>query len=237
MRYYQGGLPVPTTGTLENEAYQRIKQAILTRKLLPGSKLSEPALARQLKISRTPVRAAIKRLVSEGLAKTETNQGAEVALPSVKDIQEVLFMRETLEPLGARLAAFHASPVDIDPLEELIVAEGEAFKAKDLNRYIEVNDMFHLTVAHLSDNRLLEQAITNYLTLYDVFLALFDPIYELNEDEMQSMLEHRLVVDALRKRDEVAAEAAMRYHLSSSRKYASSDLVQNKLLLFPENQI
>lgn len=235
--FTQGGFPVPNTGTLENEAYQRIKQAILTRKLLPGSKLSEPALARQLKISRTPVRAAIKRLVAEGLAKAETNQGAEVALPSAKDIQEVLFMRETLEPLGARLAALHARPVDIDPLEELIAAEEKAFREKDLNRYIEVNDKFHLTVAHLSDNRLLEQAITNYLTLYDVFLALFDPIYELRDEEMQSMLEHRLLVDALRKRDEVAAEAAMRYHLSSSRKYASSDIVEKKLLTLPENQI
>ena len=225
------------TGTLENDAYTRIKQAILTRKLLPGSKLSEPALAKQLEISRTPVRAAIRRLVAEGLAKAETNQGAEVVLPSPKDIQEVLFMRETLEPLAARLAALNARPIDIDPLEEMISDEQEAFHARDLDRYIKVNDRFHLEVARLSDNSLLEQAISNYLTRYDVFLALFDPIYELRDEEMQSMTEHRFLVQALQRRDEVAAEAAMRYHLSSSRKYASTDLIEKRLKIFPDSMI
>ena len=217
---------MPTDGTLENEAYNKIKQAILTRKLLPGGKLSEPALARQLKISRTPVRAAIKRLVAEGLAKTETNQGAEVACPSSKDIEEVLFMRGTLEPLAARFASRHARSVELKPLEELIRKEEKSFKEKDLNGYIGINDQFHLSIARMSENKLLEQAIAHYLTLYDVFLALFDPIYELRDEDMQSMLEHRLLVEALRNHDEVGAEAAMRYHLSSSRKFASSGFLK-----------
>ncbi len=221
-------------GTLEKEAYTKIKKAILARKLLPGSKLSEPALARELKISRTPIRAAIRLLVAEGLVRTETNQGAEVVLPSARDIEEVFFMRETLEPLAAGMAAFNARPIDLDPLEELVSLEKSAFQAKDLDRYIEVNDRFHLEIGRLSDNRLLAQAIGNYLTRYDVFLALFDPIYELRDEEMQSMLEHQFLINALRRRDDVAAEAAMRYHLRSSRKYAARGLLEERLRSLPD---
>ena len=213
---------MPTTGTLENEAYQKIKQAILARRLLPGSRLSEPALAKQLRISRTPVRAAIKRLMAEGLAEPSPTQGAVVALPSSKDIEEVVFMRETLEPVAAALASERVTGEDICYLEGLISREREAFHKRDLKGYIEVNDEFHGTIAKISGNCLLEQSIKNLILRYDIFLALFDPIYELGENELDSPLEHHFIVTALKERDSKAAEAAMRYHLRSSRKYATS---------------
>lgn len=224
---------MPKNDTLENAAYKKIKEAILTRKLLPGSKLSEPALAQQLNISRTPIRAAIRRLVTEGLAKSETNQGAHVVTPSPKEIQEVLFMRETLEPVGARLAAANITDADGEYLNNLIESEQKAFDEKDLKTYIEVNDRFHLKIANLSGNRLLAQTITNFLTRYDVFLALFDPIYELRDEEMQSMLEHRLLVNSLAEQNGIAAECAMRYHLISSRKYTCSDIIEKKFEFSP----
>ena len=230
----RGGLFLPTTGTLENEAYQKIKQAILARKLLPGSRLSEPALAKQLKISRTPVRAAIKRLMAEGLAEPSPTQGAVVALPSSRDIQEVVFMRETLEPVAAALAAEKATNESIVHLEELIFKEKEAFHRRDLKSYIEVNDEFHGAIARLSGNSLLEQSIKNLILRYDIFLALFDPIYELDEKELDSPLEHHFIVMALKEHDPQAAEAAMRYHLRSSRKYATLRNVEN-INAFPFN--
>lgn len=225
---------MPTTGTLENEAYQKIKQAILARKLLPGSRLSEPALAKQLKISRTPVRAAIKRLMAEGLAEPSPTQGAVVALPSSKDVQEVVFMREILEPVAAALASERSTEEDVCDLEKLISREKEAFYKRDLKSYIEVNDEFHGAIARLSGNSLLEQSIKNLILRYDIFLALFDPIYELDEKELDSPLEHHFIVMALKVHDPKAAEAAMRYHLRSSRKYATLRNVED-INTFPFN--
>lgn len=205
--------------TLEDAAYQQIRKIILSHKLLPGMKLSEPSLARWINMSRTPIRAALRRLASEGLVSITPNHGAKVTQPTAKDIEDAYFMREKLEPLGAVLACDVIEEKLLETLAQACLLEARSFHTRNMEEYLEANNRFHFTLAAASGNRLLETTIVNCITLTNVYLALLDPFYEIPEDQNRSLVEHRQLVEALRERDALRAETIMRVHIRSSREY------------------
>src|SRR5699024_8751411 len=80
--------------------YNKLKDAILTRRLAPGVQLVENTLSRQLNVSRTPIRTAIKQLSDEGLAEIIPNKGAYVINPSIEEIHQAYELRKDLEILA-----------------------------------------------------------------------------------------------------------------------------------------
>lgn len=211
-------------GNLEDIAYRKIRNAILDRTLRPGSRLSEPTLAKMTRMSRTPVRGALRRLAAEGLVAITPNQGAAVSAPSAKDIRDAYITREPLEALAARIAAENADEGGILRLKEAAEKEVRTLRERNLSEYIEANSHFHLTVAEMSDNKPLLAAIQSCLTLTNVCLAFFDPFYDVQVEESRSNWEHRLLIEALQARDPFWAEAAMRVHIRSS--FATLDIAK-----------
>ena len=209
-------------GNLEETAYRRIRDAILARRLRPGAKLSEPAIARMIDMSRTPVRGALRRLAAEGLAVVTPRQGAAVAVPSPKDIRDAYLTREALESLAARLACDAVTESFLAGLRDAADRELSTLKDRSLGDYIEANNDFHLLVARGADNRPLEGAIRRCLALTNVYLSLYDPFYEAQAEDLRSQWEHRILIDALANRDPLWAEAAMRAHIRSS--FATLDM-------------
>ncbi len=202
---------------LEEIAYRHIRRAILVREVAAGSRLSEPAIAQQLEISRTPVRNALRRLAAEGLVTLSANQGAQVARPNLRQVDETYQLRELLEPPAAALACENVTGEVIEELEGMLVEEKEAFDARDLWRYMEVNDAFHLRIADLSGNSVLKRAVETHISMSNVFLSLLDPFYSISEKEMHSFPEHRMLVDYLAVRDPERGRAAMLIHVRASR--------------------
>jgi len=86
--------------------------------LKPGTKLLEGKIAKQMKVSRTPIREALRELAAEGFVKISPNQGVVVSNASVEDVQEVLQIRGVLEGLAARLATKIISEEEIKELEK-----------------------------------------------------------------------------------------------------------------------
>lgn len=201
--------------TREEQAYRYIRKKVLTREILPGEKLSEPAIAKELDFSRTPVRAALRRLDSEGLVVISLNHGAEVAKPSAKDIEDTYMMRESLESLAASLASERVRRADILFLQDLLERENEAFLKGDLGAYVAVNESFHFKIAELSGNENLEKNIKSSFTFTDAFAFQFNPVYNLKEEE-RSMREHRIIVEALEAKQPRRANYAMKIHIISS---------------------
>ncbi|GAB6280006.1 MAG: GntR family transcriptional regulator [Thermovirga sp.] len=202
-------------GSIEDQAYGFLRKAILTRKILPGTRLSEPVISNKLGISRTPVRGAIKKLVAEGLVTRRNNQGAVVAKPTKKDIDSVYFMRSILEPQAARLACANGTPRDVLTLESLIRESEEAFRQRDLDLYISANEAVHAAIAALSGNRYLEQSIRNFLAITGIFLILYDPFYEMKENDKTAM-DERAIVKAIASGDQDMAEEMMKQHIRDS---------------------
>ena len=211
--------------------YERLKQGILSLDLVPGERLTERGLEATLSASRTPVRAALTRLESEGLVQRE-GRGWMVAPLDLDEIRHLLEYREVIEGAGARLATDRASDEGIARLDGLLAeferGEGEpAFSGAEGGGRLMGGD-FHLELVRLAGNPLLVLATENALTRLartrwlEVRTA---------ESRRLALAEHRAIVEAVQRRDADAAEAAAVAHIrkTGERLAASLDADHRKL--------
>ncbi len=197
----------------EDAVYQKLKSAIRKRYIKQGSQLVEITLAQQLGVSRTPVRSAIKRLEAEGLVNSIPNRGAFVITPTLKEIEETFLVRAQLEKMATRLTAEKISKNRIHELETIIKREKEVFDKNNLDEYFAVNDLLHLKIAELSENKVLHAYIKELLDRTRIFLILYDPFFKL---EYSPTTEHQAIVDALKDQSPERAARAVEDHIKSS---------------------
>ena len=197
--------------SMEEYVYDCIKEALIKRRIRPRSQLVETTIAEQLEVSRTPVRAAIRRLQYEGYVEIEPMRGAFVIKPTIKEIQDTFAVRICLESRAAELAAEHIRGDDCLEMEKLIELEESSFETRNFQIYNDANSQIHLFVAGMSDNRVLHQHIRELLDKTGIYLVLFDPFYQIEHNP--SMNEHRLILSALEERNGKKAAAMMADHL------------------------
>ena len=196
--------------------YDEIKSLIMNKKLIPGQRLPEISIAKQLNVSRTPVREALRRLVNEGLVVLIPNGGARLASPSVQEIQDAFELRVYLECLSARKAVKRITPVQICMLEEQIQAEVQVFKERDLECYLNINKTFHSIIAKASGNVILYEYITNILSRTFVYMTFFESFFDF--DSNPSLDEHRKIVEALKAGNEENLVELMEEHIAMTEK-------------------
>ncbi len=209
--------PLQNTASLEKLAYEKIKQAILTFGFLPNQALVEADLAAQLGISKTPVRDALMQLEKEGLVTRVPFKGTYVADINNHDMAEIFAIRMVLEGLAIRLATTRLTEDDFEHLEALIEQHAAALERQDVTQAARLNSEYHsLIISRCGNERLIKM-----LSLLDDQLKryrLLSIAQGLRTEK--SVPEHRDILDALRARNAVRAEAAMKEHLQS----AMSDL-------------
>ncbi|MDT8378743.1 MAG: GntR family transcriptional regulator [Desulfotignum sp.] len=202
--------------SLEDQAYNKIKIAISKGYIQKGSKLKEVSLANSLNMSRATVKGAIKRLVFEGLADFSPNKGASVVNPSLEEIKACFQVRAQLEKMAVSLAVHHLTPGDFSTLHNLIQKEKEVFNAREIDRYYEINDAFHLLIAGKAGNRVLVHYIRELIQKTTIYLILFDPFYQLLEASNTSPDEHGNIIACLEQKNSARAEKAMEQHLTNT---------------------
>ncbi|MCX7828826.1 MAG: GntR family transcriptional regulator [Thermanaerothrix sp.] len=195
--------------------YSTLRREIITKQLTSGTRLPEVAIATRLKVSRTPVREALRRLASEGLVLIIPNSGARVAAPRRKEMEDAYVVREELECLAVRLACSNVTEKHLRRLEECVADEERAFVERNLEAYLEVNEAFHRIIADASGNRVLREYVENILARTNVYIVFYDPFYIVESNP--SVGEHRLIIDALRARDAQGAVERMRSHIRLSK--------------------
>ena len=200
--------------TSADYVYQELRHKIITKQMKPGQRLPEVNIAVQMGVSRTPVREALRRLASEGLVLIIPNSGARLVSPSRKEVENAYLVREQLECLAVRLAVKNVAEKHLRRLEEAILSEEQAFKEKNLEQYLEINEAFHRIIADASGNRILGDYIDNILARTNVFIVFYDPFYDI--DTNPSIEEHRNILKALQERDEERVVALMQEHLKAS---------------------
>lgn len=148
------------TGATSDMVYAILHEAILSGIVPPGQRLGEEPLAALFEVSRTPVREALLRLETTGLAHRVPRRGLIVARITPQEIVEVYVVRETLDGLAAYLAAQFATPSDVADL----VAINEQFaRAEQTGSVVEMADLnlrFHEAIARIARNSLLTQFLT-----------------------------------------------------------------------------
>lgn len=197
---------------LSEQAYRSILEAIQNGTLRPGTRMREVELAKSLGISRTPVREALGRLMSEGLAVNDPVRGMIIAELDYANVNELYAMREVLEGTAARFAAQHASEAEITILLELIERERQLDGASAADM-VNHNRVFHDTLYRAAHNRYLVKTLS---TLRETMALLGRTTLANQGRSAQAVEEHLAIVTAIRDRAPEAAEAAARHHIRAA---------------------
>ncbi len=199
----------------------RIRRALALGVLLPGDRLpAERVLAEELGVSRVTVREALRVLQGEGLLVTKRGSSGTVVSPTLarweahaeydKRIAEVFELRLAVETMAARLAAQRVTPQEV---QRLVDCQRALESSGDVHAFRRADSEFHLTVARISGNSMLSQAVEDVRAAVSSRLDRYDfaVIYE------SSIRGHARVIDAISKRDSVGAAAAMDAHIEEAR--------------------
>jgi DNA-binding GntR family transcriptional regulator len=147
--------PVARPVPLRQSVYETLVDLIVSAELRPGQHLVETELARQLGVSRQPVREALHRLEAEGWVDLRPSQGAFVHVPTEQEVDELLDVRQLLEAEAARLAARFATPEQMKELREIWQNGRAAADADDVSAAVSSNSAFHAAVAGIAGNSVL----------------------------------------------------------------------------------
>lgn len=192
--------------TLWERVYEHLRTEIRQQRMTPGTELSEVALARELGVSRGPIREAMGRLASEGLVTIRPRRGAVVRALTAQELVDAYQVREVLEETAVRLSVPRLTQQDTARLEQLVDEMALRVKKNDMNRFFEANVAFHELFCQLSGNAKLEQV--HHMLMGEIG-AFRDSSLSLRGSPDESVLEHRRIFEAARRGDvERAAELA-----------------------------
>lgn len=199
---------------LNIQAYERIKQEIITMGLRPGEYLNEAQISKAIGIGRTPVHQALNRLALERLVEVIPRKGYIVKSISVDEVMDVINVRVINEVYCAQLAAMRATKSDIARMEQILEQSEIHDAADDTSIQMSLDRDFHNALSQAAGNQILSDIMR---TLHDSslrfwFISLRD---QQHHNEVKS--EHREVLEAIKKGDPEAAGAAIRAHIESFR--------------------
>jgi DNA-binding GntR family transcriptional regulator len=198
---------------LEVQVFRRLKKAILTLEFKPGEPLVEVVLARELGVSKTPVRAALSRLLREDLVTYAPFKGYCVAVMSEADIREIFELRSLLEGWAARVAAVTMSEDQIAECRQLLGAVDEAARLGDMEAYYTRGSLLHQRLLDCVGNRRLQAVVSN---ITDQSERLFRMNMMVPGRPERSAVEHAAVVRAIEQRNPDEAERSMRAHIRAA---------------------
>ena len=202
---------MPISQTRADFAYQVLRQAIIEQALAPGAKLPEDELGAHFGMSRTLARATLSRLKGDGLVETAHKRTATVARPSLEEAREVFEVRRALEREVVSLVCSRWKPAFGAELEGH-VREEEAARAKDDPRLsIRLAGEFHLRLATMSGNRILEAYVSQLVSRCSLILAL----YGRPHSSECAVNEHRAIIEALRQGHAAEAARLMDHHVGA----------------------
>ena len=198
-----------TAAASDQDIFERVFAAILDRRLQPGAHLREVELAEMFKVSRTKVRQALAKLIANGVVEVRANRGAAVAAPSRAQARQVFALRALLEPAIAAHCALEASPEQVAGLREHVLAEDDARIKGDEAKLLRATGEFHLRLAEILGNRLLDKVLLDLEAL--TCLSILS--YARTDSCACLPDEHRLILNAIAVGDAEGASSGMASHL------------------------
>ena len=205
-------LPMNEFLPLRDVVFNTLRQAILTGELKPGERLMEIHLANKLGVSRTPIREAIRKLELEGLVTMIPRRGAEVAQITGKSLQDVLEVRRSLDALCAELACERISDAEIAALEAACKEFEEATYTRDARVIAAADVALHDIIIKATNNNRLVQLVNNLAEQMYRYRFEYIKDYSMHGRLVE---EHRVIFEAIRKKDKVTAAAAAVTHIDN----------------------
>jgi DNA-binding GntR family transcriptional regulator len=204
--------PVQRPAPLRQTVYEALVDLIVGGTLPPGQHLVEAELAKQLGVSRQPVREALHRLEAEGWVDLRPGQGAFVHAPTEHEVDCLLDVRSLLEAEAARLAAKNASAAAVTRLRAHLSEGAEALAHDDPRRVVAANAALHAELTALSDN----DVLAGLAGIVEWRMRWYHRPVALARGR-ESWHEHEALIDAIAAGDGARAAEVMRRHVEMTR--------------------
>lgn len=216
-------LPLPrlssvATGATADRVRDLLTEAILRGAFAPGGHLNAESLARQLGVSHIPVREALRSLHADGWVDMRPHAGAFVRERSEQELADLFELRVLVESRTAGLAAGRRTSAQLLTLETILEAQAKEHRPAELAL---VNEQFHNAVASCSHNAMICHTVASLGKRARFYYLTVAP-----QRREESLREHRLLTDAIRRRDVEAAEAIAREHVEHTRRDTRDHLRQ-----------
>jgi DNA-binding GntR family transcriptional regulator len=199
---------------LHDQVAARLRTLLVEGQIAPGAKLNERELCEQLRVSRTPLREAIKLLAAEGLVDLLPNRGAVAVKLTEADVQNTFELLAALEGLSGELAAQRITEAELAELRALHYEMLACFARRDLSGYYRINARIHTAINEAARNPVLGST-------YRAINARVQSLrFRTNQDEAKwknAVAEHERMIEALEAHDAAAMRALMIEHLHHKR--------------------
>ncbi|MEO8908331.1 MAG: GntR family transcriptional regulator [Microbacteriaceae bacterium] len=209
-----GELPVARSVSNTEDVYVRLRAMLLNGELLPGTILSQVKLARQLEVSTTPLREAMRLLQAEGLLIAEHNRRSRVAPLDPKDIDAVYASRIMMEALAIRLTVPGLQPADIEALRTDLDRMASAGEVQDLSTWEPLHADFHRRLTNGCDEQMTRiiESVSDHTERYRRSSLFGSPVrtWEIGNQE------HEAIVDACEAGKPDEASILLARHLARS---------------------
>ena len=208
--------------SLRGRVFTKIRDDILNGVYKEHEELKEARIGKELGVSRTPVREALRQLELEGLVQIIPNRGAFVTGISAKDVRDIYMIRSRLEGLCARWACEHITREQLEAMEENVyLAEFHAGKGH-MEQMAELDNQFHHTLYRACDSKMLEPLLNDY---HEYLLRVRKKALSSIDRGTASNKEHRSIMEAIRAGNADLAERLASEHM----KNAYANMVSNGL--------
>ena len=200
--------------SLHDEVASSLRAMLVEGRIPPGAKLNERELCELLKISRTPLREAIKRMAAEGLVDLLPNRGAVAVKLSETDVLNTFEVLADLEGLSGELAASRITDAEVSQVKALHYEMLAAFTRRDLPGYYRLNASIHAAINAAARNPVLSK------TYGEINARVQALRFRTNQNEAKWKLavkEHERMIEALEARDAAALRAVLIEHLLRKR--------------------
>jgi len=199
--------------TLHDAIVARVRDMIIEGELVPGTRLHEGNLGKMLGVSRTPLREALKFLVSEGLLELSPGRGAVVRQFTAKDVHDSLIVIGNLEGLAGRLACEHATDAEIREVRQLHDRMIDMYEKRDRLPYFKLNQSIHSAILRLSKNDAL-------VSVHSVLQARLKRIRYIGNEGPEkwagAVADHEEMIDALEARDADRLSKVLTVHMEKT---------------------
>jgi len=199
--------------TLRERVYKALKEAILNGDLKPGQKLSQEWLSHRMKVSRMPIREAVKSLEIEGLVESIPYKETRVVNFSSKDIEEIYSIRGLLEGYSARLATNKIKEKDLEELKILDKKMRKLFEQKKYDQLHPLNEKFHQIIYNRCGNKRLCKIVKDLWTNIPK-----DSFWVIPDRAEKSLKDHLKILKVLKDKDDKLIEELIREHIKNSGK-------------------
>lgn len=200
--------------SLNEQAYRRFKQALVTLSYKPGEYLNTAQVMNELSFGRTPVNQAIHRLANEGLLQIIPRKGVMVSPLSIDDALELIEVRLANETLCMRLASSRVTKADISELENINHRLAQAGEARDRHQMMLLDYQFHQLLAKISGNSMLADILS---VLHARAQRFWSSTLSQEGHIHEVVAEHQEIINALMALDAEAAASAAEVHILSFR--------------------